>query len=150
MGAQCNGAAGTATWLGPTCRSVDRLRELAVALGARWHQVQEDDPAEAIVSFARDHQITQIVIGSVQHSWWHLPGGGPIVRQVIHEAGASGIDVHLIARRDRPPPGSQAGVPPRNPDLIVAPVQHGLADDAGHPGGRDPDRGAVRRELMMR
>ncbi len=84
-------------------RPVDRLRELTAALGARWHQIQDDDPAEAIVSFAREHQITQIVIGSSQHSWWHLPGGGPIVRQVIHEAGTSGIDVHLIARREPPP-----------------------------------------------
>jgi two-component system, OmpR family, sensor histidine kinase KdpD len=92
-------------------RQVDRLRELAAALGARWHQIEDDDPAEAIVSFAREHQITQIVIGSIQHSWWHIPGGGPIVRQIIHEAGASGIDVHLIARREPPPaaaPGSSA------------------------------------------
>jgi len=84
-------------------RPVDRLRELTAALGARWHHVQDDDPAEAIVSFARENQITQIVIGSIQHSWWHFPGGGPILRQVIHEAGASGIDVHLIARREPPP-----------------------------------------------
>jgi two-component system sensor histidine kinase KdpD len=83
-------------------RPVDRLRELTAALGARWHQIDDGDPAEAIVSFARENQITQIVIGSIQHSWWHLPGG-PIVRQVIHEAGESGIDVHLIARREPPP-----------------------------------------------
>jgi two-component system sensor histidine kinase KdpD len=89
-------------------RPVDRLRELTAALGARWHQVQDDDPAEAIISFAREHQITQIVIGSIQHSWWHFPGGGPIVRQVIHEAGASGIDVHLIARREPPPAPASA------------------------------------------
>jgi len=84
-------------------RPVDRLRELTAALGARWHQIQADDPAQAIVGFARDNQITQIVLGSIQHSWWHFPGGGPVVRQVIHEAGASGIDVHLIARREPPP-----------------------------------------------
>jgi two-component system sensor histidine kinase KdpD len=92
-------------------RQVDRLRDLAAALGARWHQIEDEDPAEAIVSFAREHQITQIVIGSIQHSWWHIPGGGPIVRQIIHEASASGIDVHLIARREPPPaaaPGSSA------------------------------------------
>jgi K+-sensing histidine kinase KdpD len=51
--------------------------------GARWHQIEDDDPARAIVGFAREHQITQIVIGNMQHSWWHIPGGGPIVRQVI-------------------------------------------------------------------
>jgi hypothetical protein len=42
------------------------------------------------------------VIGSIQHSWWHIPGGGPILRRVIEEAGASGIDVHLIGRREPP------------------------------------------------
>jgi two-component system, OmpR family, sensor histidine kinase KdpD len=89
-------------------RPVERLRELAADLGARWYQIQDDDPAEAIVGFAREHQITQIVTGSIQSSWWHVPGGGPILRRVIHDAGASGIDVHLIARRE-PPPGAGAG-----------------------------------------
>ncbi len=84
-------------------RPVDGLRQLAADLGARWHEIEDDDPARAVVSFAREHQITQIVIGSIQHSWWHIPGGGRIVRRVIHEAGASGIDVHLIARRELPP-----------------------------------------------
>ena len=45
---------------------------------------------------------TQIMIGSIQRNWWHIADGGPILRRVIHEAGASGIDVHLIARREAP------------------------------------------------
>ena len=81
-------------------QSIDRLRQLVARLGARWHQIEDDDPARAIVSFARENQITQIVIGSNQHSWWHIAGGGQIVRRVIEEAGASGIDIHLIARRE--------------------------------------------------
>jgi two-component system sensor histidine kinase KdpD len=80
--------------------SIDELRELAADLGARWHEIEDDDPARALVSFAREHQITQIVIGSIRHSWWHILPGGPILRRVIEEAGASGIDVHLIARRE--------------------------------------------------
>ncbi len=84
-------------------RSIDGLRELTADLGARWHELEDDDPARGIVSFARQHQITQIVIGSIQHSWWHIAGGGPIVRRIIHEAGACGIDVHLIARHELPP-----------------------------------------------
>jgi two-component system, OmpR family, sensor histidine kinase KdpD len=84
-------------------RSMDELRELAGNLGARWHEVQDDDPARAIVSFARQHQITQIVIGSIQRGWWHFADGGPILRRVIHEAGASGIDVHIIAHQEQPP-----------------------------------------------
>jgi two-component system, OmpR family, sensor histidine kinase KdpD len=90
-------------------RAVDALRQLAADLGARWHEIEDDDPARAIISFAQENQITQIVIGSVQHSWWHIPGGKPIVRRVIEEAGAFGIDVHLIGRRE--PPGAEAPEP---------------------------------------
>ena len=85
-------------------RSLDRLRELASDLGARWHELQDDDPAQAIARFARQHQITQIVIGSSQRSrWQQLTGGGSNVQRVIKEAGAFGIDVHVIARRELPP-----------------------------------------------
>jgi two-component system, OmpR family, sensor histidine kinase KdpD len=80
------------------------LRELATDLGGRWHEVQDDDPARAIAAFARRHQITQIVIGSSHRSrWQQLAGGGSHVVKVIREAGAVGIDVHVIARREPPP-----------------------------------------------
>ena len=80
-----------------------RLQEVASDVGARWHEIQDDDPARAIASFARQHQITQIVIGSSQRSrWQQLAGGGSRVVKIIRAAGAVGIDVHVIARRDRP------------------------------------------------
>jgi two-component system sensor histidine kinase KdpD len=84
-------------------QSTDGLRQLTAGLGARWHEIQDDDPARAIVGFAREQQITQIVIGSVQRNWWHLANGGPILRNVIHEAGASGIDVLIVGRQEAPP-----------------------------------------------
>ena len=81
-----------------------QLRELATDVGARWHEIQDDDPARAIAMFARQHQITQIVIGSSHRSrWQQLAGGGSHVVKIIREAGAVGIDVHVIARRDVPP-----------------------------------------------
>jgi two-component system, OmpR family, sensor histidine kinase KdpD len=82
---------------------IDRLRELTADLGARWHEMQQDDPARAIVGFARQHEITQIVIGPIHRSWPHIAVGGRIVRRIFEEAGASGIDVLVIARRDLPP-----------------------------------------------
>jgi two-component system sensor histidine kinase KdpD len=84
-------------------QSIDGLRQLTADLGARWHEIQDDDPALAIVGFAQQHQITQIVIGSMLRNWWHITDGGPILRRVIHEAGASGIDVLVISRRGTPP-----------------------------------------------
>jgi two-component system, OmpR family, sensor histidine kinase KdpD len=84
-------------------RPTDGLRQLAADLGARWHEIQDDDPARAIIDFARQHQITQIVIGSIQRSGWHITDGGPILRHVIHEAGEYGVDVHIIGRPEKPP-----------------------------------------------
>jgi two-component system sensor histidine kinase KdpD len=90
-------------------RPIGRLRELSADLGARWHEIEDDDPARAIASFARQHQITQIVIGSSQRSRWRqFTGGGSNVTRVIREAGTFGIDVHVIARRDLNPTGTAA------------------------------------------
>ncbi len=87
-------------------RSLGRLRDLAADVGARWHQVEDDDPARSIARFAREHQITQIVIGSSKRSrWQQLTGGGSNVVRIIKEAGSVGIDVHVIARRELPGPG---------------------------------------------
>jgi two-component system sensor histidine kinase KdpD len=81
-------------------RPIEAMKELAADVGARWYEIQDDDPARAIARFAREHQITQIVIGSSQRSrWQQLTGGGSNVMRVIREAGAFGIDVHVIARR---------------------------------------------------
>ena len=82
-------------------QAIGRLQELTADLGARWHEMQDHDAARAFIAFAREHQITQVVIGSSQRSrWQELAGGGSIVRRVIREAGAVGIDVHVIARRE--------------------------------------------------
>jgi two-component system sensor histidine kinase KdpD len=83
-------------------QSIDGLRELAAKLGARWHDIQQDDPARAIVDFARQHEITQIMIGSVHRGGWHVAVGGPILRRVIEEAGGSGIDVLILTHRKAP------------------------------------------------
>jgi len=80
------------------------LRELAL----RFLADEADDDllehlrrhARAIASFARGNQITQIVIGSSQRSrWQQLTGGGSRVKRIIDEAGALGVDVHVIALR---------------------------------------------------
>jgi two-component system sensor histidine kinase KdpD len=92
--------AGDATVRGDR-RAIDRLQSLAADLGARWNDLEDDDPARAIAKFAREHQITQIVIGSSKRSrWQQLTGGGSNVARIIREAGAFGIDVHVIARTE--------------------------------------------------
>ena len=83
--------------------AIEKLQQLTADVGARWHELQDDDPARAIAGFAQQHQITQIVIGaSRRNRWQQLTGGGSNVVRVIREAGAYGIDVHVIAPRDTP------------------------------------------------
>ena len=90
-------------------RSIDGLRGLAADLGARWNEIQQDDPAGAIVGFAQQHEITQIVIGPIHRSWWHMAVGGPIMRRVVEEAGACGIDVLIMAGHGLPSAEATAG-----------------------------------------
>lgn len=92
--------------------AIGPLHELADALGAHWHEVQEDHPAVGLMAVARAEQITQIVLGSSQRSRWReFFGGGSIVRRVQRAAGAAGIDIHIIARRElHSEPASKVGI----------------------------------------
>ena len=77
------------------------LRQLANDVGGDWNEIQADDPAQAIIDFARARQITQIVVGSSSRSRWReLKGGGSVIRKISRLAAAAGIDMHIIARRD--------------------------------------------------
>jgi two-component system, OmpR family, sensor histidine kinase KdpD len=80
--------------------SLDALHRLADDLGAHWHEVTNDDPARALVDFAHEHQVTQIVLGSSGRSRWEELTKGSVVQRVLRFASDSGVDVHVIARRD--------------------------------------------------
>ena len=80
--------------------SLDALHRLADDLGAHWHEITRDDPARALVDFASEHQVTQIVIGSSRRSRWEEMTKGSVVQRVLRFASDSGVDVHVIARRD--------------------------------------------------
>ncbi len=80
--------------------SLDALERLADDLGAHWHEITRDDPARALVDFATEHQVTQIVLGSSRRSRWEEMTKGSVVQRVLRFASDSGVDVHVIARRD--------------------------------------------------
>ncbi len=82
--------------------AIQTLHKLSDDLGAQWDELAADDPAQAIVEYARNHQITQIVLGSSRRSRWQEMTRGEIVRKVLRNASDAGIDVHVIARREAP------------------------------------------------
>jgi two-component system sensor histidine kinase KdpD len=82
-------------------KQLELLQQLSTDVGARWNEVRSDDPAQALFDFARQHQITQIIVGSSGRSrWQELRSGGSIVRKITQLAAPVGIDVHIIARRE--------------------------------------------------
>lgn len=96
------------------------LRRLAEDLDGKWEVVDADDPAAAIVSAAVERQVTQIVVGASGRSRWEELARGSVVRRLLRAAGAQGIDVHVIARREAPghavPTGtSERGAEPVEP-----------------------------------
>ncbi|MFZ0666585.1 MAG: universal stress protein [Acidimicrobiales bacterium] len=82
--------------------AISLLHKLADDLGALWEDLKADDAAQAIVDYAKKHQITQIVLGSSRRSRWQEMTKGEIVRRILRYASDAGIDVHVIARRDAP------------------------------------------------
>jgi two-component system sensor histidine kinase KdpD len=75
------------------------IKHLAEDLGASWHEITADDPAPALVQFARDNQITQIVLGASRRSRWEqLTSRASVVLRVLRFARQAGVDVHVIAR----------------------------------------------------
>jgi two-component system sensor histidine kinase KdpD len=82
-------------------QALEELRRLAADLGASWTELPCDEPAKALVDFARTHQITQIILGSSHRSRWHELTRGSVVGRILRAAGESGVDVHVIAERPR-------------------------------------------------
>ncbi|HVX20504.1 MAG TPA: universal stress protein [Acidimicrobiales bacterium] len=80
--------------------SLATIQRLVADVGGHWYDVPGDDPAQTVVSFAVDHQVTQIVVGATRRSRWEEWHRGSVVRKVLRFAADAGIDVHVIARRD--------------------------------------------------
>jgi two-component system sensor histidine kinase KdpD len=80
------------------------LRKLTEDVGGEWHEIKADEPAKALVNFAMENQITQIVLGASRRSRWEELTKGSIVTKVIRLASTLDVDVHVIAQRD---PGAE-------------------------------------------
>ena len=68
-------------------QDVARLRQLVDDVGGRWHEVVADDPATAIVEFARRHAVTQIVLGASRRSRWEEVSRGSLARKLLRARG---------------------------------------------------------------
>jgi two-component system sensor histidine kinase KdpD len=105
-------------------QALERQRRLIQDLGGSYHIVAGEDPAAALLDFARSVNATQIVVGISRHKTLAdmlggLLGGGVGTRVV---RGSGDIDVHMVSH----PLGGQGTGVPRRRDLGRVRVAVGL------------------------
>jgi K+-sensing histidine kinase KdpD len=72
---------------------------------SRWNEITADDPASALVHFAKENQITQIVLGASSRSRWEkVTSRASVVQRVLRFARQADVDVHVIARHGKGAP----------------------------------------------
>jgi two-component system sensor histidine kinase KdpD len=81
-----------------------RYRELTLRYGGQYVVVRSSRPAQALLDYARQYHVTEIVLARGQHQEKAGPLGSSIKRDVIR--GATDIDVHVL--REFSPAGDQA------------------------------------------
>ncbi|MFE4972672.1 universal stress protein [Kitasatospora sp. NPDC056651] len=75
--------------------TLDRQRELVESLGGTFHQVVGEDVPRALLRFARDHDATQLVLGTSRRGRFNRFLTGPgIGETTVHLSGD--IDVHMV------------------------------------------------------
>ncbi len=100
---------------GESPQALEAQRRLILDLGGSYHVVTGEDPADALLDFARSVNATQIVVGISRHK--RLAGllgsllGGGIGTRVVRDSGD--IDVHMVSH----PLGGRGAGPRRQRDL---------------------------------
>ena len=90
--------------------NLSRQRHLVESLGGTYHQVIGDDISDALLTFARAENATQLVLGASRRPWLLALLTGPgIGSRTIRDSGA--IDVHIVTHSHM---GGRWGLLPRN------------------------------------
>jgi two-component system, OmpR family, sensor histidine kinase KdpD len=80
---------------GASPANLTRQRQLVESLGGTYHQVVGDEIAQALLTFARAENATQLVLGASRRGWLLALLTGPgIGARTIRGSGA--IDVHIV------------------------------------------------------
>ena len=76
--------------------------EKARELGAEVVRLRSDRPAEAMLDFARSHNIAHLVVGRSQQPWWQQVLTGSVLTQLLREG--TDFDLHVVAATDEERP----------------------------------------------
>ena len=76
-------------------RDLETLQKLAAELDGEFHTLEQSSVVEALVSFSRQFNITQIVMGESHRSRWQEFVGGSVIHEVMRRT--HDVDVYVIA-----------------------------------------------------
>jgi two-component system sensor histidine kinase KdpD len=71
--------------------NIDKAREL----GAEVVRIKSDDPAQALLDFARAHGIAHVIVGRSLQPWWKQVLLGSVLTRLMREGGD--FDLHVVA-----------------------------------------------------
>jgi len=71
--------------------NIDKAREL----GAEVVRIKSDDPAQALLDFARAHGIAHVLVGRSLQPWWKQVLLGSVLTRLLREGGD--FDLHVVA-----------------------------------------------------
>jgi two-component system sensor histidine kinase KdpD len=67
----------------------------AKALGGEVVRLQSDDPAAALLDFARTHRVSDLMLGRGKEAWWLRHLRRSVLDRIVD--GAEGLDVHVVS-----------------------------------------------------
>ena len=71
--------------------NIEKAREL----GAEVVRIKSDDPAQALLDFARAHRIANVIVGRSLQPWWKQVVLGSVLTRLLREGGD--FDLHVVA-----------------------------------------------------
>ena len=72
--------------------------EKAKELGAEVVRLKSDDPAQALLDFARTHAVERIIVGRSMEPWWKQLLRGSVLIRLLREG--TEFDLHVVAASD--------------------------------------------------
>jgi two-component system sensor histidine kinase KdpD len=71
--------------------NMEKVREL----GGEFVRLRSQDPAAALLDFARTHRVSDLIVGRAQVPFWKRALRRSVVDQLVH--GSAGLDLHIVS-----------------------------------------------------
>jgi two-component system, OmpR family, sensor histidine kinase KdpD len=71
--------------------NIDKAREL----GAEVIRLKSDDPAAALLDFARSHRVGDVIIGRTDLPWWRRLVRSSVLERLVRDG--EGVDLHIVS-----------------------------------------------------